>query len=100
MDPLEIVSHQLGGDGHVHGAEEREPAIGRIAEGGNLAFGIDYGLFGAGVNSAAGAKAGGDDDGVPVPQDGVILQIAAQDRMLLALGGLEGLRRLMRARNA
>ena len=59
--PAEVLAHHLGGDGDVHRAEQRQPAVGGVAEGGDLALRIDDRLFGAGVDGAAGAEAGGDD---------------------------------------
>ena len=59
--PLEIVADHFGGDGHVHGAEQREPLVGGVTECGDLAFGIDDRFVRAGVDCSARAKAGCDD---------------------------------------
>ena len=59
--PAEPSPDPLGHHGDVHGAGEREPVVGAVAKGGDLALGIDDGFFGAAVESARGAEARGDD---------------------------------------
>ncbi len=61
MGVAEVFAHHFGGDRDIHGTEEGQPAVGGVAEGGDFAVGVDDGLFGAGVDGAAGAEAGGDD---------------------------------------
>src|SRR2546422_974711 len=61
MGPTEILPHHFGGDGHVHRAEQRQPAIGRIAKRRKLAEWIDNWFFAARVNRPASAEAGSDD---------------------------------------
>ena len=58
--PLEILPDQLGRHGDVHRAEQRQPAVGRVAERGDLALGIDHRFAGAGVDCAARPEAGRD----------------------------------------
>ena len=59
--PAKGVPHHLGGRGHVHRTEQRQPMIGRIAKRGDLPLGIDDWLARAGVDRAARAEAGRDD---------------------------------------
>ena len=60
MVPTEKVAEGLGGDGDIHGAEERHPVVGAVAECGYLALGVDDWLRSAGENRAACAEAGCD----------------------------------------
>ena len=57
----EVAPHHFGGHGRVHGAKEGQPAIGRVAEGGDFSGGIDHGFVRAAVDSAAGAETCSDD---------------------------------------
>ena len=57
---FEILPHHLGRHGDVHRAKQGQPAIRRVAERGDLAFGIDDRLFRAGVDRSARAEARGD----------------------------------------
>ena len=58
---FEIAPDHLGGDRHIHRAEQWQPMVGGIAEGGDFPLRVHHRLVGAGINGAAGAKAGGDD---------------------------------------
>ena len=57
--PAEEVAEGLGGDGDIHGAEERHPVVGAVAECSDFALGVDDWLRSAGENRAACAEAGG-----------------------------------------
>ena len=56
--PTEEIAKRLGGHRDIHGAEERHPMVGAVAEGSDLALRIDNRLVGAGENGSAGSEAG------------------------------------------
>ena len=55
--PAEHLADLLGDDGDVHGADERQPLVRAVAEGGDFALAVDHRFVGDAVERAAGAEA-------------------------------------------
>ena len=64
--PSQFRSHQFGGHGDIHRAQQGQPLIGGIAKGGNFSFGIHHWFARTGIDGSTGPKACGDHAGASI----------------------------------